>query len=124
MWKNAILRFFSVQKISDAELDELVFEHFIYLTKQYEKQKTLIPEGNLIEISYEHLIKNPYQSVKEIYTGLNLSGFEQSAEDLKSRIEVERGYRNFQYELSDPVIQKIEKRWGEYLRKWNYKPNL
>lgn len=120
MWKKAILSYYSVQELSDTELDDLIFEHFIYLTKQYESQKALIPEGNLIEISYEQLMKDPYQTVQEIYTGLNLSGFEKAAEDLKSQIERERAYSNFHYELSDPVIQKIEERWGEYIRKWNY----
>lgn len=65
MWKKAILNYYSVQKIADNELDEIVFEHFIHLTGQYETDKQLIPEGNLIEISYEELKADPFNNIKK-----------------------------------------------------------
>ncbi|MCX6283933.1 MAG: sulfotransferase, partial [Bacteroidetes bacterium] len=121
MWKRAILSYYSVQEISDEELDEIVFDHFIYLTERYEKEKVLIPEENLIEISYEKLKADPFKVIGEIYSKLNLPGFELTADDLLLQIEKEKSYRNFQFQFSDSTFKKIEERWGKYIHQWNYK---
>ncbi|MEI6140782.1 MAG: sulfotransferase [Mariniphaga sp.] len=120
MWKRAILKYYSVQKISDKELDEIVFEHFNYLTRQYMKDKVLIPEGNLIEISYEALKADPFGTIQKIYSQINLPDFESTADDLLKQLETEKSYRNFQYQFSSETLNKIEEKWGEYIRQWKY----
>jgi hypothetical protein len=42
MWRNVIKKYYSVQKISEEQIEEIVFEHFDYITQQYEKDKKLI----------------------------------------------------------------------------------
>jgi len=121
MWKRAILSYYSVQKISDDELDEIVFEHFTYLTEQYEKDKHLIPDGNLIEISYEELKADAFSTIRKIYSRLNLPDFEITVEDLLVQIESEKEYKNFQYQFSADIFKQIEERWGKYIHQWNYK---
>jgi hypothetical protein len=116
MWKKAILSYYSVQKITDDELDEIVFEHFIHLTEQYEKDKHLIPEENLIEISYEELKADPFNTIQKIYSGINLPDFESTAKELLLQIESEKEYQNFQYQFDDACLEKIERRWGKYIR--------
>jgi hypothetical protein len=123
MWKRAILSYYSVQEISDEDLDEIVFDHFIYLIEQYEKDKKLIPEENLIEISYEELKADPFNIIREIYSKLNLAGFELTADDLLLQIEKEKEYQNFQFQFSDSTFKKIEERWGKYIQQWNYNVN-
>ena len=120
MWKRAILNYYSVQNITDAELDEIVFEHFTYLTGQYAKDKVLIPEGNLIEISYEALKADPFGTIQKIYSQINLPNFEQTEDDLLKQLEAEKGYQNFQYHFSDETNKKIEGKWGEYIDHWKY----
>jgi hypothetical protein len=121
MWKTAILKFYSVQEISDDDLDEIIFGHLIYLVEQYEKDKKLIPEGNLIEISYEELKSDSFNVIQKIYSGINLPDFELTADHLKLQLEKEKDYRNFQYQFSDISLQKITERWGKYIQQWNYK---
>ena len=121
MWKKTILRYYSVQKISDNELDEIIFEHFIYLTEQYEKEKIHIPDGNLIEISYEELKADSFNTLRKIYSKINLPDFGLTANDLLLKIESEGDYQNFQYQFGDHSFKKIEERWGKYIHQWNYK---
>jgi omega-hydroxy-beta-dihydromenaquinone-9 sulfotransferase len=120
MWKRAILKYYSVQQISDADLDEIIFEHFIYLIEQYENDKKLIPEGNLIEISYEELKADPFSVIQKIYSKLSIPDFELTADNLKMQIEKEKDYRNFQYGYNDITFKKIKERWGKYILQWNY----
>jgi len=120
MWKVAILGYYSVQKITEKELDDIVFDHFDYLTERYLQDKSLIPPGNLIEISYEDLMRTPYDIVHQIYSELGLPGFEKIADDLKLQIANEKSYMPFQFSYSDETFRMIEARWGKYLRLWNY----
>lgn len=121
MWKKAILNYYSVQKINDEELDEIIFGHFEYLTGQYEKDKQLIPDGNLIEISYEELKADPLSTMRKIYSRLNLPGFELAIDNLSSRLEIEKEYQNFHFRYNDMTFKRIEKRWGKYIYQRNYK---
>lgn len=120
MWQNAILNYYSVQKISNEELDEIVFDHFSYLTDKYENDRKLIPKGNLIEISYEELKADSFNMIKKIYSKLNLPDFESTANELLLLLEKEKEYRNFQYQYNDMTKKIIEEKWGKYIRQWNY----
>ena len=121
MWKRAILQYYSVQIISDNDLEEIVFGHFEYLTERYEAEKNLIPEGNLIEISYEELKEDSFNTMRKIYSQLCLPGFESASADLLLQLEKEKEYRNFSYQFSDTTLKKIDEKWGKYIRQWNYK---
>ncbi len=123
MWKRAILKYYSVQNISDEELDKIVFEHFIYLTDRYANDKLLIPEGNLVEISYEALKADPFGAIRKIYSQINLPDFGSTMDDLKKQLKAEKDYRNFQYHFSGETIKKIEGKWGEYILLWKYDVN-
>ncbi len=120
MWKKAILNYYSVQKISDGELDEIVFEHFLYLIEQYEKDKHLIPVGNLVEISYEELKANSFNSIQKIYSELKLPSFELTADDLLDQIESEKNYTSFRHQFDSKTLKQIDTRWGKFIRQWNY----
>lgn len=121
MWKRAILRYYSLQKISEAELDELVFGHFEYLMEQYEKDKHLIPNGNLVEISYEELKTDSFDTIRKIYSCINLPDFEITANNLAAQLEKEKEYQNFYHPLNAETFERINHRWENYIQRGNYK---
>jgi hypothetical protein len=120
MWKKAILPYYSLQKISDQELDEIIFSHYNYLMEAYEVQKYLIPEGNLIEIAYEELISDPYAGIQKIAAHLNLAGFGSSVDHLRQTIQREMSYQNNRYTYSSDVLMKIKEHWGRFIHQRNY----
>lgn len=122
MWKRAIINYYSLQKITKKELDELIFSHFEYLMEQYEKDKHLIPAGNLVEISYEELKADPFATMQKIYSEIDLPDFASTSASLKQQLEKEKEYQNFQYEFDESTLKKIETHWGKYIDRWNYKP--
>lgn len=120
MWKRAILGFYSVQKLTDDELDEIVFGHFDYLMGKYEKDRHLIPAGNLCEVSYEELKADPSGTIQKIYSLLDIPDFEKTAGDLLSQIESEKAYSNFRYIFDPLTLQRIGEKWAAYISRWNY----
>jgi hypothetical protein len=121
MWKKAILPYYSLQQISSQDLDDIIFGHYSFLMEQYEAQKHLIPEGNLIEISYEELMSDPYLGIQKIYSRLNLPGFEIWERSLGQTIAHEMNYRNNTYSYSGKTLQKISDNWEHFIKLWNNK---
>jgi hypothetical protein len=121
MWKDAILKYYSLQRIKDEELDEIIFGHYAHLAEQYEAYKHLIPKGNLIEVTYESLMADPLQVIRDMYSDLNLSGFDTAAVNVGKTISLEKEYQPFTYSLSQANLHKIEARWGKYIREWHEK---
>jgi hypothetical protein len=120
MWKKAILKFYSLQKMSENALDEMIFEHFLHLIGQYEKDKKLIPKGNLVEISYEGLKEDTFGTMKKIYSKISLSNFELTANDLSAQLELEKDYQNFHFQIGQEKLKQINERWGKYISLWGY----
>jgi omega-hydroxy-beta-dihydromenaquinone-9 sulfotransferase len=120
MWKKTILKYYSVQQISEADLDEIILGHFNYLIEQYEKDKKHIPEGNLIEIAYEELKADSFSVMQKIYLKINLPEFELSVDNLRLQLEKEKDYQNFQYQPDNITFKKIKERWKKYILLWNY----
>ncbi len=120
MWKRAILKYYSVQRVTDKELEALIINHYIHLIEQYEVDKHLIPQENLIEISYEELLADPFNTIKKIYTQLSLPDFDQATKSLTTKIETEKAYRVFKHQHSAEKLKFVKEHWGKYIRQWKY----
>jgi len=114
VWKNAILKLYCLQNLSEEQIDEIVLEHFTYLTGQYEKDKKLIPEENLIEVQYEEFEKNTFNTVRKIYSKLNLHNFDETVDDLLTQLAKEKQYHKFKHQLSEETYKKVEERLKKY----------
>lgn len=122
LWHVTAERHFALQKISQAKHELIFLKHYSEVMHQYIIEKNLIPSGNLAEIRFEELKEDPFNQVQNIYTKLNLRGFEESEEDLNRRISVESLYQQFSYTYNHGNLKKIENHWGYFIRYWNYKP--
>lgn len=116
LWHKAIGRF-CLQSITDEQIENIVFEHYAHLMEQYEKDKVLIPAGNLVEIQYEKLEADAQQVLQTIYKVLQLPHFEASHKRLATQLQKEKLYRKFEYEYSKETSEKIEKHWAKYIYK-------
>ena len=59
----------------DGWLDDYVLDMFARLTEDYEADRHVIPEGRLIELRYEDLIKDPIATLRDIYARLDIGDF-------------------------------------------------
>ncbi|MDZ7820331.1 MAG: sulfotransferase [Candidatus Marinimicrobia bacterium] len=58
---NTVVRTQFFQKISDAEIRELVIHIFRGTLRKYVNDRSLIPEGNLMEVAYSDLSDDPWE---------------------------------------------------------------
>ena len=121
MWKKAIMKNYCLQDLTEQELENLIIDHFNHLLQEFEKQSKLIPEKNLTVIQYEALEANPYESIKKIYTTLELPDFEAASENIRKQLQIESGYKKFNHPFNKETTERISEKWaqimsGEYIK--------
>jgi hypothetical protein len=107
--------------MEEADLDEMIFSTFIKLVEDYEKLKSFIPQGNLIEIKFDEFEKEPLAFLEDVYKRFNLSDFNGVKPAFQDYLKSISGYRKNKYALSSELLEKINARWGFAMDRWGYK---
>lgn len=95
------------QNVSDEQLLHHTVTFFHQVEKKYEHDKSLIPEKNLIELTYEDFVSNPVGNLKNIYNKFIIDGFEGME---KKFIEYSNGKKDYKPLTTDnkEMIKKIK----------------
>ncbi len=115
-----ILPIFSFQHVEKEKIDKLIIEFYKEVYKRYFKERELIPEGNLVEISYEEFVKEPLKKLKWIYEELGLEGFEKAKPYFEKYIEKHKNYRPHSYLITNKIREKIYREWRFAFEKLGY----
>ena len=121
LWIKVIEKHFTLQNISGNERNENIFNIYLKLMDQFEKDKGLIPEGHLIEVRYEDLEDDPIKEINKIYASLGIQGYDRSIESIKQRLELEKKYSPLTYQYDEKILDEVYERWAYFIDKWNYK---
>jgi len=107
--------------VSDKEIEDLVMYMSRETLQKYLDDRHLIPEGNLIEVSYKNLSEKPYETVKTIYEQLNLPDFKVVEPRIKAHLEEVKGYKkNVFKELSPEQKARVRKELDFYFKEFGY----
>ena len=109
-----------LQKISNEQIVENILEAYMRLYHRYEADKACIPEGNLVEIKFEDFEKNAFDLTKDIYSRLQLPGFDAAEADIKAYLDKKNGYKKNKYQYKDETVKLVEEHWSEVLNDWGY----
>ncbi|QDV37530.1 sulfotransferase family protein [Tautonia plasticadhaerens] len=87
----------------------------------YFEQRGLIPAGNLCEVAYEDLERDPIGQVGAIYDALGLPGFEAARPRLEVYLGSIAGYlKNSHLGLPEPLRRRIARDWERNFEAWGY----
>ena len=88
--------------------------------RKYLQERSLIPEGNLVEVKYEDFIREPIKIIQSIYSGLSLDGFTIAKEAFEIYIKSQESFNRGSYVVSDEVREKVDRRWGFIKEAFDY----
>jgi hypothetical protein len=83
-------------------------------------QKDLIPAGNLFEIRYEDLVRDPLESMQAIYRQLDLGEFDRVRPMFEAYLAGQRGYKTNRFSVSPETRAEISRRWAEFMHEYGY----
>lgn len=101
-----------LQPFSRPEFEEMVFELYEMLIRDYERQKALIPEHHLVEIRYEDFEGDPMSGLSMIYTALDIPGFDESVPAFEAYLNKQKKYEKAEHRFNDAEIARVVDRLG------------
>lgn len=110
-----------LQSIDEQKLDDAIFQLYKDLMQDYLEQKDMIPKGNLVEISFDELEKDPLSIISSIYEDLNLPGYSKAEPGFKAYVNKMKSYKKNTHVLTPELVEKINREWGFTMNKWDYK---
>jgi len=89
------------------QVEETVVSHQ-QLLQAFEASRSLIPDGQLLELDYNELVDMPLNTVKRIYDRFHLTGWEKARGPIEVRITQARHYRAAAVQLPAEAEQRLQ----------------
>lgn len=108
------------QKVDEALIEEQVLRNFERMYGSFFRDIERLPPGHFHQVRYEDLVADPPGTVQSIYERLELGDFEAIRGKVEDFFQESKDYRANKYEFDPQLREKINARWGEYIRKLGY----
>ncbi len=118
---QVLTRSLQFQKPDPTDADAAVIRRYRMLYDAYFEERALIPEGQLHEVSFEELERDPIGPMRQTYGALGLRGFETVLPRLEEYVASLSGYRKNEYpELPADLRGEIGREWRRSFEEWGY----
>lgn len=109
-----------LQPFSRTEFEEMVFELYKMIIKDYERLKSLIPPHHLVEIRYEDFEADPLEGLRNIYSRLQLEGFEQTIPAFKEYLNSQKKFEKASHQFTPEETERITSRLRFAMEMYGY----
>ena len=110
----------SLQLPNHQGLEQYVLDAFQKMYESFEQGREQLQPGQIYDIHYEELVKDPVRELREAYERLELEDFDTVAPKLEEFVGRKREYRTNRYQLSPGSQQEILQNWGAYATRYGY----
>lgn len=114
------IRPLQLNSIPMEEMEQNILYAYRELYLAYEEQKHFIPEGHLVEVKFEDIEQNAYETVKEIYKQLSLPGWEEAEPYIRKYIDGQKRYRKNQYNYDPRTLKMVNDAIGDLIPGMGY----
>ena len=117
---------------SSEQIHSFILDQFVTLWDEYAADRALIPQGSLVEMSFEELSTDPVAAVGRVYSELGIPGFEERVRPRVAALQAGKsvnalgspklsGYKKNSYRpLPKELRELVAQRWAAYAREWGY----
>jgi len=110
-----------LQPCTQKDIEQLIINDNASILNKYLSERNLIPEGKLVEIAFDELEKAPMETMKSIYSTLDLQGFEAAVPHMKDYLESVSEYKRNTYKpLPATLTEQIQKKWAIWFKEFAY----
>ena len=114
-----------VCQLEDAEADELaevILDSYVAMMRRYLKDRESIPRGNLAEVRFEDLERNPLAELERLYAELSLPGWECVRGPITTYLGTLSDYRKNAHRVDQATIDAVDRKWRFAVEAWGYRP--
>jgi hypothetical protein len=103
------------------DIEGYVLESMDLLYRDFFRDVAEIPAENFCQVRYEDLVRVPLSEMARIYRHLRLGWFEAARPRLEAHLRKLDGYKTNDHRTSRPHEDMVNRHWGWYLDRFNYR---
>jgi hypothetical protein len=119
---RAVLQLTALETVEADELEETVLDLYETMMRRFLDDRRRIPPGNLVEVAFEDLERDPLGVLAHVYEALGLSGFAEVRPRIERYVASQRGYRKNEFRLTRAQRARVERRWAFAFDALGYHP--
>lgn len=119
LWRK-VLPALSLQSYQWEQVEENLVYFFQQMVQRYYEDCAQVPHGQLAEVRFEDLEREPLGELQRLYGELNLGNFGRVRGVIEDYLRSLGDYRKNTYAFEEPQVTRVEEAWGFALRRWGY----
>jgi omega-hydroxy-beta-dihydromenaquinone-9 sulfotransferase len=119
LWQDS-LAYAHLQVPSPELVDQLILDWYKQLFSLYFRDKDKVPPGQLHEVKFEDLEAAPVETLRRVYTELNLPGFERLEPKVVQYLASIKDYRKNVHQLGRADREKVRTHGAEIFQRYGY----
>lgn len=117
LWEM-IIKKYVLGNYSAINLQQIILETYSGTMNRYMKDKLLIPQGRLMEISYENFIKQPVEALQLVYEKLEMGDFEYCKDAMNRHAQGQKNYKPLEHALNNYELNSIHDQLELHIKNW------
>ena len=106
-----------MEAISTLDISRNVIDFYPELIEKYNNEKTIIPKGQLMEVSYEKMIEDPMLIIKNIYQTLGVQFSFEVETNMRMYLKTQEQYTKDEYDENPFLKRNLYESWNKVLEK-------
>jgi len=117
---QSMTRSHCLQRPPAEDLWERVLANFELLYRRWEEARPLLRPGQVHELRYEDLVRDPLGQLRRLYDALELPGFENALPHIQRYLQQTKDYETNKYVLTPEQRAIIEQRCAAVIQRYGY----
>jgi hypothetical protein len=119
-YHNDVFAIYTLQTWDEEEMCETILENYRQMYEKFDRDRQLIPEGNLVEVRYEDFVQDPMSHIERIYADLDIDGYEQAEPHIRTYVDTQKRYKPNRHVLGADAIRRVNAHWGHIVDRFGY----
>jgi hypothetical protein len=111
----------SFQDITEEDYKDIILQNYARVQGAYLENRSLIPEGNLVEVAYDEIGAGSEAMFTRIYKELGLDNYEEALPHVQDYLKTIKGYKKNKFiPIEDEIVKRIQKEWKFAFDEYGY----
>ncbi len=105
---------------SEFHKEEFIITYYRELMQAHLAQRASLSAGDLIEIHFEDLVKNPMKTLETLYQRLDLEFSPEAREKVRAHLDATSHHKAKRHEISPELEARLRSEWDFAFEHWGY----
>ena len=119
---RTLLPLYQLDRYDREEMERLSVDIYRQVMTKYLRDRARIPPGQLAEVRYEDLERDPLGALARLYRELDLPDWNEARPRVDAYLQTLSRYRKNSFSMDRAALDRVTEHWGFAVDAWGYEP--